>query len=491
MSSRVGTLIVLLLMLQAIPLVMLGPAPTVEAQGTIIIGPDEHLVWENGTRNLTGGIEIFGRLTVSDYELRFNLSVDGEASFRVMEGGLLEFDNVSLLHDNLSAYFFFKVEGKFVAYDSEIDWLTGQFATGGGIKVSGGEVELHNTYLHNCEVQGIYVEGDGGSALLDNCTLEYMQYGVHVNNGGKVTLRNGCSLNQFSKAGVLVNYGEADISGARMVSDKTSGSQGIAARGSEISVVNTEIYDIHNEGIELADGASGTISGCDIQNATVGIRMDSSTAEVESCTISGCLDGLNLYKSSPNITQCTLFDNLNGVSSKDCDPDYSLEDCTIGRNSQYGIYSIGNGTSESGTTWTVGGEGNGVARVIQWWLLDVTVTDKDAIPISAVKVIVNFKNGTKVVDRTTDALGSVRNIELEGHRIETDGTTTDPGKYQVHIEKDSRWADYNVRMDVSKEIKVQLGEEPAITESVWFWTIPVIVAAIIVIVLGYWWFRIR
>ena len=111
MSSRVGTLIVFLLMLQAIPLVMLGPAPSVEAQGTIIIGPDEHLVWENGSRNLTGGIEIFGRLTVRDYELRFNLSVDGEASFRVMEGGLLEFDNVTLLHDNLSAYFFFKVDG--------------------------------------------------------------------------------------------------------------------------------------------------------------------------------------------------------------------------------------------------------------------------------------------------------------------------------------------------------------------------------------------
>ena len=46
-------------------------------------------------------------------------------------------------------------------------------------------------------------------------------------------------------------------------------------------------------------------------------------------------------------------------------------------------------------------------------------------------------------------------------------------------------------MDHNKGITVQLGEEPSITASVWFWTIPVIVAAIIVIVMCYWWFRIR
>jgi hypothetical protein len=492
MSSRVGPLIVLLLLLQVIPLALLGPAPIVEAQGDIIIGPDEHLVWENGTRNLTGSIEIFGRLTVRDYELRFNLSVDGEASFRVMEGGVLEFHNASLLHDNLSAYFFFKVEGRFVAYDSEIEWLTGQFVTGGGIKVVGGEIELYNTYIHNCEVQSVYVEGDGASALLDNCRLEFMQYGVHVNDKGKATLRNGVVIEQFSRAGVLVNFGEADIEGGVIVSDRTSGAQGIAARTSELTVQGTEIHDCHNEGIELADDTNATISDCFIWNCTVGIRMDGSSADVEDTVISDCLDGFNLYRSSPTITRCTLSDNFNGISSKDCTPDYSVVDCKIGRNTQYGIYAVGNGTTETGTTWTVDGESNGIARIIQWWLLDVRVNDKAAIPISTASVIVRHSNGTRASDGSTDALGLVRDIELEGFRILNDGTEVQQGKYQVHIEESGgRWAEKDVRMDSSKELIVILGEEPSITDSTWFWVIPVIVILIIVVVLGYWWFRIR
>lgn len=492
MSSRVGTLIVLLLFVQVIPLAILVPAPGADAQGgTIVIGPDEHLVWENGTRNMTGGIEIYGRLTVRDFEMRFNLSVDGEASFRVMEGGLLEFENASLLHDNLSAYFFFKVEGRFVAHDSEIEWLTGQFVTGGGIKVVGGEVELYNTYIHNCEVQGIYVENKGSSALLDNCVLANMSYGVHVNDEGMATIRNDCVIEPFSRAGVLVNFAEADISDTQMRSDGTAGAQGVAARGSKITVTDTHIGDVRNEGIELADESSGTISDSRIWNSTVGIRMSASTAEVERTEILDCLDGINLYQSTPNITDCLLYDNLNGLSSKDCAPGYSLKDCTIGRNGQYGLYVIGNGSFETGTTWTFEGEGNSIARVIQWWMLDVSVTDMDAIPIASANVIVRFNNGSRVMNGTTDALGAVRDIELEGHRIENDGTDSIQEKYLVHIELGERWADYKVRMDKNKGITVQLGEEPEITENPWFWAIPVIVVLIIIVVIAYWWFRIR
>jgi hypothetical protein len=472
---------------------LLAPAPIVEAEGEIVIGPDEHIIWENGTRNLTGAIEIFGKLTVRDYELRFNLSVDGEASFRVMEGGLLEFYNTSLLHDNLSAYFFFKVEGRFVAYDSEIEWLTGQFVTGGGIKVVGGEVELYNTHIHNCEVQGVYVEGNGGSVLLDNCLLEFMQYGVHVNDKAQATLRNGTVIDQFSRAGVLVNFGEADIDSAVLSSDRTSGAQGIAARASEITVQSTEIHDCHTEGIELADGTNATISDCFIWNCTVGIRMDNSAAEVEDTTISDCLDGLNLYRSSPNITRCTLSDNFNGISSKDCIPNYSVRDCTIGRNTQYGIYAIGNGSSETGTTWTVDGESNGIARIIQWYVLDVRVNDNDAIPIASADVVVRMANGSKSSDRKTDALGLVRDIELEGYRILNDGTEVQQGRYHVHIEEadGGRWAEKDVKMDKSKELIVILGEEPAITDSSWFWAIWVLLGLLIVVAVGYWWFRIR
>ncbi len=491
MSSRSGKVVVLLLLLHLLPIAMLVPSPAVEAQGGIVIGPDEHVVWENGTRNLTTGIEIFGRLTVQDYELRFNLSVDGEASFRVMQGGLLEFDNVSLLHDNLSAYFFFKVEGTFIAHDSEMEWLTGQFVTGGGIKVVGGTLEMYDTYLHDCEVQGVYVEGNGGTALLDRCILERMEYGVHVNDFGKATLQNSCVVDAFSKAGVLVNFGEAEVSDTSFSSDKTGNSQGVAARGSEVTLSDTDIHDVHSEGVELTDGSSGAITDCRIWNSTVGIRMDGSSAEVVRTSISDCVDGLNLFVSDPTVTDSVLVDNFNGVSSKDCSDGYTLDGCVIGRNSQYGIYAIGKGMSETGTTWTHEGEGNGIARVIQWWSLDVNVTDRDAIPISSARVIVRFANGTRAANGTTDALGSVRDFQLEDYRIENDGTTSEQGKYQVYIEDRERFAEKGVKMDRNKLIVVVLGEEPSITNTNWFWAIPIIVILLVVIVVGYWWFRIR
>ncbi len=491
MSSRFGTLVVLLLLMQIVPLALLAPAPAVEAQGGIVIGPDEHVVWENGTRNLTTVIEIFGRLTVRDYELRFNLSVDGEASFRVMEGGLLEFDNTSLLHDNLSRYFFFKVEGTFIAKNSEIDWLTGQFVTGGGIKVEGGTVELYDTYLHDCEVQGVYVKGNGGTALLDNCTLERMQYGVHVTDGGKATLRNGCVVNGFTRAGMLVNFAEAEISDSSISSDTSGNSQGVAARSSQITLEDTSISDVLQEGVELADGSSGSITDCTIRNCTVGIRMDDSSAEILRTSVTECVDGLNLFLSDPTVTDCSLVDNFNGVSSKDCSDGYSLDNCVIARNSQYGIYAIGKGLSETGTVWELDGEGNGIARAIQWWTLDVNVTDKDAIPISSAKVVIRFDNGTKVTNRTTDALGSVRDIVLEGHRIANDGTMEEQGKYQIYIEKGERFAEKGVSMDKDKVLTVILGDEPDITESGWFWAIPVIVGLLIIVVGAYWYFRIR
>jgi len=492
MTHRLGTLVVMLLLLQVLSLAVLAPAPSVEAQsGAIIVGPDEHLVWADGTRNLTVGVEVFGRMTVRDYELRFNLSVDGEASFRVMPGGLLEFDNVTLAHDNLSAYLFFKVEGKFVSHDSDIEYLTGQFSTGGGIKVVDGEVEMYDTRLHDCEVQGIYVEGTKGKVLLDNCTLEQMQYGVHVNDGGSVTLQNGCRVELFSRSGVLVNFGEADVSNTTIISDNTSQTQGIGARGSILRVEDTSIHAVRNQGIELADSTEATITDCDIWDCTVGVKLSDSDAEIWSCFIHDCLDGVNVYQSDPLIRQSVLVDNFNGISSKDCAPGYSVVDCVIARNSQYGIYAIGAGLSESGTTWEHQGEGNTIARIIQWWLLDVNVTDRDGIPIAAALVTVRASDGTKMANKTTDALGSVRDIELEGYRVENDGTTNTAAKYQLRVEKGERWAEKDVRMDVNKVLIVALGEKPTITENPWFWMVPVLVVLIVVVVAAYWWFRIR
>jgi hypothetical protein len=46
-------------------------------------------------------------------------------------------------------------------------------------------------------------------------------------------------------------------------------------------------------------------------------------------------------------------------------------------------------------------------------------------------------------------------------------------------------------MDKSKLLVVALGEQPSITDTDWFWTIPVIVVLLVVVIVGYWWFRIR
>ncbi len=492
MTSRLGTLVVLLLLVQVLPLALLVPAPAVEAQsGAIIVGPDEHLVWTDGSRNLTVGVEIYGRMTVRNYELRFNLSVDGEASFRVMPGGLLEFENATLAHDNQSAYLFLKVEGKFVAHDSDIEYLTGQFSTGGGIKVVDGEVEMYDTRLHDCEVQGIYVEGTKGKVLLDNCTLEQMQYGVHVNDGGTATLQNGCRIELFSRSAVLVNFGETEVSNTTIIGDDTPQTQGIGARGSQLRVEDSFIQSVRNQGIELADGTDATIIDTDIWDATVGVKLSDSDAEIWGCFIHDCLDGVNIYQSDPVIRQSVLVDNFNGISSKDCAPGYSVVDCVIARNSQYGIYAIGKGLSETGTTWEHQGEGNTIARVIQWWVLDVNVTDRDGIPIPTALVTVRANDGTKMANKTTDALGSVRDIELEGYRIENDGTTNTADKYQLRVEKGERWAEKDIRMDASKVITVALGDKPTITENPWFWTVPLLVVLLVVVVVAYWWFRVR
>jgi hypothetical protein len=357
--------------------------------------------------------------------------------------------------------------------------------------VVGGTVELYDTHLHDCEVQGVYVEGRDGSALLDNCTLEYLEYGVHVSQLGNATVRNGTSIKAYSKAGVIVNFGEADVSDTTISSDETANSQGVAARGSTITLKDVDVQDVRAEGVELADGTTGTLTDVVIRDCTVGVRLDDSTASLLRCSVSDCLDGLNLLLSNPTVTDCTLVDNYNGVSSKDCSDGYSLENCVIGRNSQYGVYAIGKGLSETGTVWTHQGEGNGIARVIQWWSLDVNVTDKDGIPVSSAEVTVRFANGTKVTNQSTDALGSVRDIALEGHRVESDGTIVEQPKYDVRIDKGKRFAEKDVLMDRDKTLTVALGEEPSITDSGWFWAIPVIVVLLIVVIVGYWWFRIR
>jgi hypothetical protein len=483
---------VLLLLLQVIAVVLLAPAPAGAEVGETVVPVGEHVVWADGGRNLTGKVTVLGTLTVRNYELRYNISVDGGASFWVMKGGLLEFDNVSLLHDNLSKRFFFKVEGRFVCHDSVIDHLSGQFATGGGIKCVGGEVELFNTNISECQEQGVYVEGDGGTALLDGCTLSNLKYGVQVRDGGKATLRNGCKIEIFTKAGVHVNFGEVDVSNTTIKGSPSDETQGIAARSSKITVTHSEIGYVKHDGIELTDDSSGGIYSTNIHRATVGIRMTDSSALIVDCHLYDNLDGLNLFLSDPIVRMCHITDNINGIAAKDCTPNYTVEDCIIGNNEQLGIYAVGKGLSESGTKWTdEDGRPNGNARILQMWELGVTVSDHVGIPVNKARVTVSNADGEQVFDGLTSSLGGVLGIELEGERLDNDGNVHTQGRYVVRITKDNKEAVKSITMDMGKNLTVALGDVEVITPTTLKW----IFAALIVIVclgaVAFWWFKVR
>lgn len=472
------------------------PAPASADIGEVVVPAGEHWTWEDDSKDLTGiMISVQGTLTVRDYQFFYNISADGEASIRVMDGGLLEFENVTLLSGNSTGRFLFRVEGRFVADGAEIDNLIGDFATGGGIKCMNGEVELVDTYIHDCEVQGIYLEGAKAKATLDNCRLDTMEYGVHVKGGGKVTLRNGCEINQTTKAALLINRGEADVSNTTIMCERTTDSQGIAVRDGELRVTNSIIYDCKREGIELVEETLAYLTNVEIYNCTVGVRLSGlASADIWSCNIHDCLDGLNMFLSGGVIRQCHITGNYNGIASKDCTDGYEVRGCTIGGNSQYGIYAIGKGLSESGTVWKdVDDEPNAIARIIQWWTLDVNVTDQGdpPNPIANAEVTVNAVNGTQLFTGITNALGSVADIELEGWRVENDGTNTTQGAYNVRVEEGERWAERDVTMDTNIELTVQLGEAPSITDSPFFWAVPVALMVIAIALVGYWWRYIR
>ena len=91
-------------------------------------------------------------------------------------------------------------------------------------------------------------------------------------------MRHGSTIELFSRAGVLVNLAEADVSNSTIQGDRSFPTQGIGARGSQVMITDCEIFECQSDAIELADEASAGIINCDIHDATVGVRMTSSSA---------------------------------------------------------------------------------------------------------------------------------------------------------------------------------------------------------------------
>ena len=128
---------------------------------------------------------------------------------------------------------------------------------------------------------------------------------------------------------------------------------------------------------------------------------------------------------------------------------------------------------------------------MQMWKLDVNVTDRAAIPVSGANIEVRTSDGDLVFNGTTDALGLVRDIELEGWLVASEGTNITQKPYKVRIEKGDRWAEKSVTMDTNKALIVGLGEAPSITDSPYFWAVPVVIVLLVVVAVAYWWFYVR
>ena len=125
------------------------------------------------------------------------------------------------------------------------------------------------------------------------------------------------------------------------------------------------------------------------------------------------------------------------------------------------------------------------------WLLDVKVTDHDDFNIPGAEVIVRSANGTKVFNGTTNALGNVTDIELEGYRVGNDGVLLSEGNYKVRIEKGLMEADKSLQMDKSKGLKVNLGKVEKISGTSLRWVFIALILIVVAGAVGYWWFRIR
>ncbi len=482
-------------------------AETAEAAiGDLTIDATQDVTWpEEGEkeRNITGKVSVYGKLTVHDYTLLFNITQDGEASFWVYEGGTLVFDNVHLVQ-NGSYYMFFKVSGTFICRDSDLEGLTGDFTTGGGIKCVDGTVELHDTEVHHCKAMGVFAEGLDASVLLEGCTVYNMSWGLVARGGAQLVVRN-TTIELFDKFGV-----NADGAGLEMVDCVVNGSYGDgsdldvytvgvgAVRSSEVTMTRAEIHQCIGEALQLVEGTTATLENCNLHNNTVGVGIDECKDEIliYITRISGNTDGLHI-KQSNNITvrECRLVGNVNGITSKDCPGSgYILEDCHIGGNTQFGAFVIGTGFNEEGTTWTdEGGEPNGIGRLLQKWTVDIEVQDADDNPAIGAHVRLLFPDGSVAFNGSTDSVGMVQDIKLEGSRVLQDGTVVEMDDYTVKIVKGKKEAEKAFAIDRDKTITVVLGkvEEVSPLSSPYAWAIIGLLIIALLAGFGYYWVRIR
>jgi len=488
----------MVLMLLGTLALALVPLPRTSAAGAeIIVGPDETLDWVGENRTIDGRVTVLGRLNVRDSNLTYNITTSGDASFWVRATGQITFENTTLLALNRSAYFFFKVEGRFVAHGSAIFHLSGAYYTGGGIKCVGGRVELRDTNVTDCEAMAVSVEGSAGSAVIERCNLQGKQYGITAKDGASISVHN-TTIEGFTNMGVTVSNATGDFLNCVIRSGTNSTvAKGIGARAAHLDLTGTTVSNCRTDAVELIENTTGELRDCELFNCTVGLRMTGLTGDMRvwSCRIHNNLDGINLYKSSGVvIEQCSLVRNINGIASKDCDGGYTLTGNRIADNGQFGCYVVNDGLSEEGTNWTTAeGYVNGESRVKQMWTLDLQVNDRSGRNVSGAEVLVRTANGT-VFNYTTNSFGQVAGgIVLEGYRITVNGTRVDAPGYKVTIKLGLVEAKKTVVMDRHKGLTVILGEAEKVSPLRTPLGIATIALIILAIICGaaYWYLRLR
>ena len=119
---------------------------------------------------------------------------------------------------------------------------------------------------------------------------------------GTVTVRSGVTLTISAGTNIKVNQGASII---------VNGTLNINGEQSDRVVITRSGSSGSWGGIRFNSGSSGTISYCDISNATTGISCNNtSLPQISNVNITNCTtQGIYLYNSSPRISYCNIANN--------------------------------------------------------------------------------------------------------------------------------------------------------------------------------------
>ncbi|WP_187151893.1 right-handed parallel beta-helix repeat-containing protein [Methanosarcina siciliae] len=269
----------------------------------------------------------------------------------------------------------------------------------------------------------IYLKGnlviqEGGSLTLDNTTLlvqllESEQYGITVQKGGQLNIKNSFLSPAYTELGFYYPFNVYSL---------------LNIDNSTVRMAVSVYFD------SLSDDNSTVINSNIIRNRDYGLYI----------------------KSNPRISGNLLQYNGNGLRI-----DYSsinVSDTIIERSSNYdyyiyrnsGINSINTSFDESDVYFY---DSNSVLD--QSWYLDIKTVDANGNPISNANISIEDSTGEQVFNGLTDSEGLVEDIVAKEYR-KTKDSSTSYNPYQISAAFDNVTAQTSVNVDSNKEVTLSL-----------------------------------